>query len=75
MNTPDIWVVVSSYGGPPDCTKDDGTRYGPIVWETDADGATREAAMKRAARIEKQHGACRIARLVFDDEAPSAPTT
>lgn len=66
---PEVWVVV--------CSDDMGTystaekRGEPTVMETRVDGATREAAMKRAAQLEKRYGACRIARLVFDDQ----PTT
>lgn len=45
--------------------------HGPIVFETYTRDATRENAQKRAAQME-QYGACRIARLVFDDE-PAQP--
>lgn len=70
---PEAWVVVSAYGGPPDCLKEDGSRHGPIAWETNLEGATREAASKRAAQCERSgYGACRIARLVFEDE-PAEP--
>ena len=59
---PDVWVVVMSHDGFPDEGR------GPLVMEQHIEGATREAAMKRAAELEKrqQYGACRIARLVFD---------
>lgn len=67
---PDIWVAVASYGAPETMKRPDGSRYGPIVLETDVDGATREQALARAAQLERQgYGASRIARLVFD-EAP-----
>lgn len=63
-----IYVVVcqndkpSQYG---DHAVDD---YGPIVWERYTRGATLEAAHRDAARLEKSCGACRVARLVFEDE-------
>jgi hypothetical protein len=41
----------------------------PIAFETNVNGATLEAARIRAAYLEQQgYGACRIARLVFEDE-------
>lgn len=64
---PDIWVVL--------CADDMGaystpeTRGQPIVMETPVNGATRDVAMQRAAQLEKKYGACRIARLVFDESA------
>jgi hypothetical protein len=62
-----IYVVVASYGAPAHFTKEDGSRYGPIVFETNVDGATREAAQSRAADVERQgYGPARIARLVFE---------
>jgi hypothetical protein len=67
---PDIWVVLCS---------DDRGRYStpenrgqPIVMETNVNGATREEAMRRAAQLEGVYGACRIARLVFDDQPQGA---
>lgn len=73
---PEVWVVVCSYGAPPSLLREDGTRYPPIVMETYVDKATRENAMKHAADMERRgYGACRIARVVFEDEpAPSAST-
>lgn len=62
---PEVWVVVCQndkphprWGADPD---------GPLVHETYTRSATREAAMKRAAQMERW-GACRIARLVFEDQ-------
>jgi hypothetical protein len=69
-----IFVVVASYGGPPGCTKEDGTRYGPIVMETDVDEATLEVAQDRAAALERGgYGACRVGRVVFDDVPQPTP--
>jgi hypothetical protein len=69
---PDIWVVVASNGAPPYYTKEDGIRYGPIVFEVDVDTATRDNAIARAAQAERDgYGACRIARLVFEDNNDS----
>jgi hypothetical protein len=39
----------------------------PIVNETNVNGATLEKAQERAARMEREYGACRVARLVFED--------
>jgi hypothetical protein len=73
---PEIWVVVASYGAPAHLTKEDGSRYGPIVFETNVEGATREAALQRAADAERQdYGPARIARLVFDDQPTTRTTT
>jgi hypothetical protein len=42
-----------------------------IVFETNVIGATREVAQQRAAQLESAgYGACRVARLVFDDAPP-----
>lgn len=62
-----IYVVVTSYGAPADMRREDGSRYPAIAFETDIDGATLEAAQKRAALLETRYGPCRIARLVFED--------
>lgn len=65
-----VYVVVASYGAPPDAKyrRLDGNRVGPIVFETDIEDATIEKAHQRAAHFESQlYGACRIARLVFED--------
>ena len=40
----------------------------PIVWETQVTGCTLEREQQRAAQLEAQgYGACRVARLVFED--------
>ena len=50
--------------------EDPDRKSNPIVWEINVNGATLEAAQAHAAKIERQgYGACRIARLVFEDEA------
>lgn len=69
-----IFVVVASYGGPPNSTRADGSRYGPIVMETDVDEATLAVAHDRAALLERRgYGACRIGRVVFDDVPQPTP--
>lgn len=42
---------------------------GPLVWETYLmpGKATRDIANANAARMERRYGACRVARLVFED--------
>lgn len=61
----EIWVVVCENDkAHPRWGVDSG---GPIVHETYVHEASRQAAMKRAQQLEA-YGACRIARLVFDDE-------
>ncbi len=42
---------------------------GPLTWETVLKPAyaSRDAANKLASRLEHRYGACRIARLVFED--------
>lgn len=49
----------------------DGVRKdrGPLVWETyvGPGKAPRDVAQRNAASIERRYGACRIARLVFED--------
>lgn len=77
MNTtePEIWVVAASFGASATYLKEDGSRYGPIVFETNVEGATREEAQRRAAQAEREgYGACRIARLVFDSEPATTQT-
>lgn len=68
MNTePEIWVVVCQNDKPhPRWGGDPG---GPIVFERYTRGATKQAAMEQAAKLERL-GACRIARLVFEDQPP-----
>lgn len=68
MTAAPIYVVVCAYGAPNDMRKEDGTRYGPIVMETDVEGATMELAQARAAKLEKAYGPCRIGRVVFEDD-------
>lgn len=64
VTEPPVYVVVCQNDKPhPRWGKDEG---GPIVHETYTRGATLEAARKRSAMFE-QHGACRVARLVFED--------
>ena len=70
MSAP-IYVVVTSTGG-------EGYRGGhrsqkhpggPLVMETEVGSAsTLEKAQERAAGFERRFGACRVARLVFEDE-------
>ena len=40
----------------------------PIVFETNVNGATLECTQARAASLERQYGACRVGRVVFEDE-------
>lgn len=50
----------------------DGVQEGrPLVWETyvEPGKATRDQAQANAARLERRYGACRVARLVFEDHA------
>lgn len=58
----DLHVVVSGFDG---INRD----LGPVVWETvlEPSNTSRAAANTLAARLEYRYGACRIARLVFDD--------
>lgn len=71
MSAAPIYVVVSSHGGEGYRGGQNGTPKhpgGPIVHETDVGTAsTLEKAQERAAMIERRWGACRIARLVFED--------
>lgn len=60
-----VYVVVTSNDG---AKPDDDEPRGPLVWETYTRKATREEAMRRAAQLERKHGPCNIARLVFDDQ-------
>ena len=63
MSAP-IYVVVAATGGAP---REDNPKGGPIVMETEAEGATLEQAQHRAGQIERRFGPCRVARLVFED--------
>lgn len=67
MSAAPIYVIVCAYGAPQDMLRKDGTRYGPIVMETNVDGATLDAAQLRASGLETMYGPCRVARLVFED--------
>ena len=60
-----VYVVVSANDkAHPRWGKDE---RGPLVFETYLDDATLPKARARAAQMEV-HGACRVARLVFEDE-------
>ncbi len=66
-----IYVVVTSTGGAGYSSGHDGAPKhpgGPLVMETDVDGASLEMARERAAMFERRFGACRIGRVVFEDE-------
>lgn len=65
MSAAPIYVVVASTGGHP---RIDNLRGGPIVMETEVEGATLEQANHRAAQLEPRFGACSVARLVFPGE-------
>ena len=65
MSTP-IYVVVMATGGLP--TEAEPVLGGPIVMETEVDGATLAEAQKRAAQLEPRYGACRVGRVVFEDD-------
>ena len=65
MNAAPIYVVVASTGGAP---RQENPAGGPIVMETDVDGATLVQAQHRAAMLESRFGACRVGRVVFEDE-------
>ena len=59
-----IYVVVCANDKPhPKFGRDP---YGPLVWESYTRNATLQGARELAARVE-HNGACRIARLVFED--------
>lgn len=68
MDADQIYVVLASNDVGPYRHKRPEREDNPIVFETNINGATREAAKERAAQAESQgYGACRIARLVFED--------
>ena len=72
--TAPIYVVVTSddlFGKwlELDLQKNPGRKPNPIVFETCVNSATLETAKARAAQLEKQYGACRVGRVVFEDEA------
>lgn len=64
MDAP-IYVVMVATGGA--LTPEHPEKGGPIVMETEVDGATLQRAREKAAMLERNWGACRIARLVFED--------
>ena len=63
MDAP-IYVVLFSTGGKVTEAQPEG---GPIVMETDVDGATLARAQRYAAQHEKHYGPARIGRVVFED--------
>jgi hypothetical protein len=65
MSAAPIYVVVMATGGSTSDLLPDG---GPIVMETEVDGATLQRAQERAATMERRWGACRVGRVVFEDE-------
>lgn len=65
MPTP-IYVVVMSTGGAQ--TEANPVLGGPIVMETEVIGATLPKAQERAGNLEGRYGACRVGRVVFEDE-------
>lgn len=66
MKPAPIYVVVMATGGK--LTEAEPVHGGPIVMETEVDGATLEEANKRAAELEKRYGACRVGRVIFENE-------
>lgn len=66
-----IYVVLAPTGGEGFSSGRDGSPKhpgGPIVMETEIGaGCTLDKARERAAMMERRWGACRIARLVFED--------
>lgn len=66
MKTSPIYVVVMATGG--SLTEAAPVKGGPIVMETDVDGATLQVARERAAALEKRYGACRVGRVIFENE-------
>ncbi len=71
MNNTPIYVVVGDNDKPyrPGEVPDPD---GAIVYETYLKNATLETAQQRAAQLDR-FGACRIARLVFEDEEAFKP--
>jgi hypothetical protein len=64
MSAP-IYVVVTTKGG---MARKGNEQGGPIVMGTEVDGSTLEQAQHQAARLERSFGACRVGRIVFEDE-------
>ena len=72
MSAAPIYVVVTSTGGVGYSSGHDGSPKqpgGPLVMETEVGGDTSlEKACERAAMFERRFGACRIGRVIFEDE-------
>lgn len=66
MSAAPIYVVVMSTGGA--LTQQHPINGGPIVMETEVDGSTLQVAQARAATMEARYGACRVGRVIFEDE-------
>lgn len=66
MSAAPIYVVVVATGGA--LTRQHPVDGGPIVFETEVDGATLQHAQERAAQLERRYGPCRIGRVIFEDE-------
>lgn len=68
MSAP-IYVVVASDDMGPYRHERPYQPKNPIVFETNVNGATLEAAQARCAQAERQgYGPCRVGRVVFEDE-------
>jgi hypothetical protein len=67
-----IYVVVTSTGGAGYSSGHGGVPKhpgGPLVMETElGDDTSLEKARERAAMFERRFGACRIGRVIFEDE-------
>ena len=72
MSGAPIYVVLTSTGGEGYSSGHDGSPKhpgGPLVMETEVgQGSTLQMAQERAAMFERRFGACRIGRVVFEDE-------
>lgn len=72
MSAAPIYVVVASTGGAGYSGGRSGVTAhpgGPIVMETDiGESSTLQKAHERAAILERRFGACRVGRVVFEDE-------
>lgn len=64
MSAAPIYVVVTTKGG---CPRGDNLDGGPIVMESEVEGATLEHAQHRAGTLERRFGPCRVGRVVFED--------
>lgn len=68
-----IYVVVMATGGAH--APEYPVNGGPIVMETEVDGATLELAQQRAAMFERRYStSCRIGRVIFENEPGFIPT-